>query len=129
MEWGIAKIRCSRAGALVSWLWEETYVPRVVVWTPVPFTGRTFFSHLFVVKIVMFAWKDENKWKRGRGWPIFNNSMFKLWRRKCFWMLMSRHGLNFTATNDDGKINIFRNELEIILHTSPHFPGFGNYPL
>ena len=32
------------------------------------------FSHLFVVKIrkiVMFIWKDENKWKRGRGWPIF----------------------------------------------------------
>ena len=26
------------------------------------------FSHLFVVKIVMFVWKDTNKWKRGRGW-------------------------------------------------------------
>ena len=22
------------------------------------------FSHLFAVKIVMFAWKDENKWKK-----------------------------------------------------------------
>ena len=29
------------------------------------------FAHLFVVKIVMFVWKDKNKWKRGRGWPIF----------------------------------------------------------
>ena len=30
------------------------------------------FLHLFVVKIVMFVWKDKNKWKRGRGGPIFN---------------------------------------------------------
>ena len=29
------------------------------------------FSHLFVVKIVMCVRKEENKWKRGRGWPIF----------------------------------------------------------
>ena len=29
------------------------------------------FSHIFVVKIEMFVWKDENKkQKRGRGWPI-----------------------------------------------------------
>ena len=29
------------------------------------------FSHIFVVKIVMFVcWKDENKQKRGLGWPI-----------------------------------------------------------
>ena len=28
------------------------------------------FSHLFVVRIVMFVRKDKNKWKRGRGWPI-----------------------------------------------------------
>ena len=28
------------------------------------------FSHIFVVKIVMMCvWKDENKLKRGRGWP------------------------------------------------------------
>ena len=31
------------------------------------------FSHILVVKIVMFVCKDENKWKRGRGWPILNN--------------------------------------------------------
>ena len=29
------------------------------------------FSHLFVVRIIKFVWKDENKRKRGRGWPIF----------------------------------------------------------
>ena len=30
------------------------------------------FSHIFVVRIIMFFFeKTENKWKRGRGWPIF----------------------------------------------------------
>ena len=29
------------------------------------------FSHLFVIKIVMCVWKDENKWKRGRGFSHF----------------------------------------------------------
>ena len=29
------------------------------------------FSHLFVVKIVMFVRKDENKRERGWEWPIF----------------------------------------------------------
>ena len=27
--------------------------------------------HLIVVKIIKFVWKDENKRKRVRGWPIF----------------------------------------------------------
>ena len=31
-----------------------------------PGTWMDIFSHLFVVKIVMSVWKDENKWKRGR---------------------------------------------------------------
>ena len=26
----------------------------------------------------MFIWKDENKWKRGRGWPIFLKNKCKL---------------------------------------------------
>ena len=34
------------------------------------------FSHLFVVKIVIFDWNDENKWKRSWGWPIFIKIMF-----------------------------------------------------
>ena len=29
-----------------------------------------FFTYLFDVKFVMCVWKDENKWKRGRVWPI-----------------------------------------------------------
>ena len=42
-----------------------------------PYTGWTFFTHLFVVKTVMFVWKHENKWKRGRGWPRLKKSWFK----------------------------------------------------
>ena len=30
------------------------------------------FFHLYVVKIVMCVWKDENKWKRGRVGPLKN---------------------------------------------------------
>ena len=29
-----------------------------------------FFTYIFVVRIVMCVWKDENKRKRGRGWTI-----------------------------------------------------------
>ena len=32
------------------------------------------FSHSFVVKIVMFVWKD--KLKRGRGWPIKDKNIW-----------------------------------------------------
>ena len=31
---------------------------------------HNIFSHIFVVRIVMFVWKDDNKQKRGRGWKI-----------------------------------------------------------
>ena len=33
------------------------------------------FSRLFVVKIVLFGGKDENKRKRGREWPIFKREL------------------------------------------------------
>ena len=33
------------------------------------------FSHLFVVKIVLFSLKDKNKRKRGREVPIFTNQL------------------------------------------------------
>ena len=33
------------------------------------YNGWTFFTYLFVVKLVMCVWKDENKWKRGQDWP------------------------------------------------------------
>ena len=32
------------------------------------------FSYLFVVRIVMFVWKDKNKWKRGRVGPFFQKT-------------------------------------------------------
>ena len=32
------------------------------------------FFHIFVVKIVMFVWRDENKLKSGRGWYTWINS-------------------------------------------------------
>ena len=35
------------------------------------------FSHLFVVKIVKFVSKDENKRKRGRRCPPFLNESFR----------------------------------------------------
>ena len=35
------------------------------------------FSQIFVVNIVMFARKDENKPKRGWGWPIFKKTDVK----------------------------------------------------
>ena len=35
-----------------------------------------FFTYPFVVKFVMCVWKDENKWERGQGWPIFRKLRF-----------------------------------------------------
>ena len=32
--------------------------------------GHDIFSHIFVVKIVVFVWKDENKWKEGEDGPF-----------------------------------------------------------
>ena len=58
-------------GAVVSWLWEETQVPKVVRANPDTVYWMDIFSNLFVVKIVICIWKDENKWKRGRDRPIF----------------------------------------------------------
>ena len=61
----------SWARTLVLWLWEKTHVPKVVGLNPSTVDWMDIFSHLFVVKFVMFVWKDKNKWKRCWGWPIF----------------------------------------------------------
>ena len=53
------------------WLMEETCNQKVVSSNPGAGNWMDIFSHLFVVRIVMFCWKDKNKRKRGRGWPIF----------------------------------------------------------
>ena len=52
---------------------------RLGVQIPAPYTGWTF-SHLFVVKIEKCVWKDENKWKRGRGWPVLKKETLTLIR-------------------------------------------------
>ena len=44
-----------KAGALVYWLWEEAHVPKVVGSNPSTIYWMDIFSHLFVVKIVMFV--------------------------------------------------------------------------
>ena len=37
------------------------------------------FSHLFVAKIIMFVWKDENKLKRGRDGLFFKIRRLNIW--------------------------------------------------
>ena len=53
--------------------WSSGYGRRLMCqrsWVRIP-TCAWHYSHLFVVKIVMMCVrKDENEWKRGRGWPI-----------------------------------------------------------
>ena len=55
----------------VYWLREETHVLKVVGLNPHAVNLMDNYSHIFAVKIVTFVWKDENKLKRGRVWPIF----------------------------------------------------------
>ena len=43
------------------------------VWIPAWYTGWTFFSHWFVVKLYCLLEKTKNKRKRARCWPIFKN--------------------------------------------------------
>ena len=49
-----------RVGALVYGLCDETHVQKVVSLNPSTTFCMNLFSHLFVVRIVMFVWKDEN---------------------------------------------------------------------
>ena len=52
------------------------------------------FPNLFVVKIVMFVWKGEIKWKRGQRWPFFKNDF--LWQENvddCTHRHLERDGL------------------------------------
>ena len=56
------------------------------------------FSHLFVVKIVMCVWKDENKWKRGRGWPIFFIKVLILNVRRIASLLVQREPIYYVLS-------------------------------
>ena len=60
--------------------WSSGYGKRLLFQRSVSLNPSTIywmdiFSHLFVVKFVMCVWKDENKLKRGRGWPIFKQQL------------------------------------------------------
>ena len=48
-----------RAGVLVKWLWEETHVLKVVGMNPCTTYWVDIFSHIFVVKFVMFFEKTK----------------------------------------------------------------------
>ena len=52
---GLIKKTSAWAGALVQWLWEETHVPKVVGSNPGTVYWMDIFSHIIVVKIVMFV--------------------------------------------------------------------------
>jgi len=51
----MTKLCDSRAGALVLLLWEETDVPKVMGLNPSTVYWMDIFSHIFVVKFVMFV--------------------------------------------------------------------------
>ena len=44
-------------GALVLWLWEETHVPKILGSNPSTVCWMDIFSHIFVVRIVMFLFE------------------------------------------------------------------------
>ena len=71
---------------------------------PPLYSGWTFFTYLFVVKFVTCAWKDENKLKRGRGWPFLdrwqigravNGADLKVWVRIPAVEKFLRHSLTY----------------------------------
>ena len=82
-----SKIRDSN----VWWLWEETHILKFVGSNPSTVSWMDIFSQLFVLKIVMFASKDENKRKTGREWPIFKidgdeDSYLPDWQTNLFFL-------------------------------------------
>ena len=69
-----------RAGALVQWLWEETYVPNVVSSNPSIVYWMDIFSHLFVVKIVLVCLKNtETKQKEAEVGPFLTKVLIGQW--------------------------------------------------
>ena len=69
---GTADCATNNVNSLVWQLWEETHVPKVVGSNPCTVKLDGHFSRMFVVKIVMFVWKDENKQKE-TGDSLFKN--------------------------------------------------------
>ena len=61
----------------------DSLFQRLWVRIPAPYYGWTFFTFICICfKIVMFVWKYENKWKRGRGWPIFKDYLLQARQRR-----------------------------------------------
>ena len=73
--------------------WSSGYGRRLIfqrswVWIPALYTGWTF-SLLFVIKIVMFLWKDENKRKRGWDGPFLKKLIFSMDHTRPVYLLSS----------------------------------------
>ena len=74
------KVENVRTVALVQQLWEETHVLQFVGSNPSTVYWMDIFSHLFVVKIALFVWKDE---KEAEGGPFLKKieNVFELIRK------------------------------------------------
>ena len=62
--------RIWKAGALVQWSLEDTHILKVVGSNPSTEYWMDILNIYFFAIIVMFVWKDENKWK-GAGMAHF----------------------------------------------------------
>ena len=72
-----------------------------------------FFTFIWC-KIVMFTWKDENKWKRCREWPI----IFLIIIHILIWAKLIQHVLDYLSPDDTKKT---RKNLSIFLPSFCHF--------
>ena len=66
------------AGALVLWLWEVTHVWKAVGSNPSAVYWMNIFSHWFVVKIVLFRWKDRKLMKKRPRLDHFFKKLYRL---------------------------------------------------
>ena len=57
--------------------------------------GHIIFLNIFDVRIVTFVWKDENKQKRRRGWPIKKQKSPRCLRRFWLFCLKCRGYISF----------------------------------
>ena len=58
--------------------WSSDYVCKVTGSNPRTVYGMDIFSHWFVAKIVLFAWKDRKETKKRPGFPHLKNSLADL---------------------------------------------------
>ena len=75
-------------------------MPKVIIRITAPYTGWTFLHIHICCKFVLCVWKDENKWKRGRCWPIFLKKQvyfFYIW----YFFIFLYSNTNFTEINVD----------------------------